>query len=154
MLIRTPVKTAYSVSNYLFKVNGSRFSVFTVFNKTEMSIFTCKSLGKRSRCQRKILYSKFHFSNASPKMKKLYSNNFVFFCRTKCTKMGFPWTQVVNWKYIKRSEVVLGTFWKSYTRSIFVLSPGANGKYHRQKTGYGKLVHLAKTENIKLTEIT
>ena len=32
-----------------------------------------------------------------------------------------PYTQDVNWMYIRRSEDVLGVFWTSYVRSIYVL---------------------------------
>ena len=31
------------------------------------------------------------------------------------------WTQDLNWTYIRRSEDVLGVFWTSYVRSIYVL---------------------------------
>ena len=34
-----------------------------------------------------------------------------------------PWTQYVNWTYIRRSEDVLDVFWTSYIRSIYVLCP-------------------------------
>ena len=33
------------------------------------------------------------------------------------------YTQDVNWTYIRRSEDVLGIFWGSYVRSIYVLYP-------------------------------
>ena len=39
-----------------------------------------------------------------------------------------PWTQDVNWTYIRRSEDVEDVFWTSYVRLIYVPSPG--GKYH------------------------
>ena len=35
-----------------------------------------------------------------------------------------PWTQDVNWAYIRRSEDILDLFWMSYVRSICVLCPG------------------------------
>ena len=35
-----------------------------------------------------------------------------------------PWTQDVNWTYIRRSEDVQDVFWTSYVRSIYVLCPG------------------------------
>ena len=35
-----------------------------------------------------------------------------------------PWTQDVNWTYIRRSEDVLDFFWTSYVRLIYVLCPG------------------------------
>ena len=35
-----------------------------------------------------------------------------------------PWTQDVNWTYIRRWEDVQGVFWASYVRSIYVLCRG------------------------------
>ena len=35
--------------------------------------------------------------------------------------IGTPWTQDVNWTYIRRSEDVLDVSWKSYVCSIYVL---------------------------------
>ena len=35
-----------------------------------------------------------------------------------------PWTQGVNWTYIRRSEDVQDIFWTPYVRSIYVLCPG------------------------------
>ena len=35
----------------------------------------------------------------------------------------FPWTQAVNWTYVRRSKHVLHVFWTSYVRSIYVLYP-------------------------------
>ena len=32
-----------------------------------------------------------------------------------------PWTQDVNWKYIRHSEDVQDVFWTSYVRSVYVL---------------------------------
>ena len=37
---------------------------------------------------------------------------------------NYPWTQDVNWTYIRRSEDVHGVFWTSHIRSIYVLCPG------------------------------
>ena len=34
-----------------------------------------------------------------------------------------PWTQGVNWTYMRRSEDAQGVFWTSYVRSIYVLCP-------------------------------
>ena len=35
-----------------------------------------------------------------------------------------PWTQDVNWTYIRRLEDIQDVFWTSYVRSIYVLCPG------------------------------
>ena len=35
-----------------------------------------------------------------------------------------PWTQDVNWTYIRRSEDTLDVFWTSYIRLIYILCPG------------------------------
>ena len=40
--------------------------------------------------------------------------------------MSTPWTQDVNWTYIRRSADVQDVFWKSYVRSIYILCPGGN----------------------------
>ena len=37
-----------------------------------------------------------------------------------------PWTQEVNWTYIRRSEDVLDALWTFYVRSIYVLCPGGS----------------------------
>ena len=39
----------------------------------------------------------------------------------KMTKRLTPYTQEVNWTYIRRSEDVLDVFWTSYVRSIYAL---------------------------------
>ena len=36
-------------------------------------------------------------------------------------KFDIPWTQNVNWTYLRRSEDVQDVFWTSYVRSIYVL---------------------------------
>ena len=36
----------------------------------------------------------------------------------------YPWTQEVNWTYIKRLEDFQGDYWTSYVRSVYVLFPG------------------------------
>ena len=35
-----------------------------------------------------------------------------------------PWTEDVNWTYVRRSEEILDLFWSSYTLSIYVLCTG------------------------------
>ena len=35
-----------------------------------------------------------------------------------------PWTQDVNWTYIRRSEDIQDVLWLSYVRSIYLLCPG------------------------------
>ena len=42
-----------------------------------------------------------------------------------CTiKWLTPWTQDLNWTYIRRLEDTQGVLWTSYVRSIYVLYPG------------------------------
>ena len=50
---------------------------------------------------------------------KLFDNKYLQFV------LGFtPWTQGVNWTYIRRSEDAQDVFWTSYVRSIYALCPG------------------------------
>ena len=42
----------------------------------------------------------------------------------KMLYLATPWTQGVNWTYIRPSEDVQDVFWSSYIRSIYVLCPG------------------------------
>ena len=44
---------------------------------------------------------------------------------------GTPWTQDVNWTYIRRSEDVQDVFWTSYVLSIYVLRPGDTNKWFK-----------------------
>ena len=44
--------------------------------------------------------------------------------RKQTSLLDTPWTQDVNWTYVRHSEDVLHVFWTSYVRSIYVLCPG------------------------------
>ena len=53
-------------------------------------------------------------------------NNFKLGVQSKYyikIKIISPWTQDVNWTYIRRSEDVKDVFWTSYIRSVYVLCP-------------------------------
>ena len=39
-----------------------------------------------------------------------------------------PWTQEVNWTYMRRSEDLQSVFWTSYVRLIYIMCPGGQVK--------------------------
>ena len=57
-----------------------------------------------------------------------------------------PWTQDVDWTYIRRSKDVLDVSWTSYVRSIYALCPA--GCYDNKKSNQG-----AKNQNNVFTGV-
>ena len=60
------------------------------------------------------------FTVCKTKEKFMKQHMFIFLLRKT------PWTQDVDWQYIRRSEDVKNVFWASYVRPIYILCPGGN----------------------------